>query len=159
MPRARAVVPATFALGLLAVSAGGASEASVSDAVKACIAGEVAGINAHDAVKATACEATDTISMESGRPASVGRDNYIAGLKMAFQHEPTWRLRLIDEIVEVPQSEDLAVYRSTYWQDSTLSGAPATQKVNYIAFLRKQPDGSWRITWSVVSNVEKPHKL
>jgi hypothetical protein len=68
--------------------------------------------------------------MESGRPASVGRDNYMAGLKMAFQHEPTWHLRLIEEVVEVPQSEDMAVYRSTYWQDTSLSGEPATQKVN-----------------------------
>ncbi|HEX3430951.1 MAG TPA: DUF4440 domain-containing protein [Rhizomicrobium sp.] len=159
MPFARPATLSAFVLGLVAASAGAASDANVSDAVKACIAGEIAGINAHDAVTATACEATDTISMESGRPASVGRDDYIAGLKMAFQHEPTWRLRLIDETVEVPQSKDIAVYRSTYWQDSTLSGAPATQKVNYIAFLRKQSDGAWKIAWSVVSNVEKPHKL
>jgi ketosteroid isomerase-like protein len=136
-----------------------ASDKTVADAVKACVAAEIAGINAHDAVKATQCEANDTVSMESGRPASVGRDNYIAGLKMAFQYEPAWRLRLIEEFVEVPKSEDMAVYRSTYYQDSTISGAPATQKVNYVAFFRKQADGSWRITWSVVSNIEKPHKL
>ncbi|HYM36444.1 MAG TPA: DUF4440 domain-containing protein [Steroidobacteraceae bacterium] len=136
-----------------------ASRTSVADAVKACVAKGVAGINAHDPIKATACEANDTISMESGRPASVGRDNYITGLKMAFEHEPTWRLRLIEETVDVPKSEDLAIYRSTYWQDSTISGAPATQKVNYIAFFRKQADGSWKIAWSVVSNIEKPHKL
>lgn len=136
-----------------------ASEKTVADAVKACVAAEIAGINAHDPVKATQCEANDTISMESGRPASVGRDNYIAGLKMAFQYEPAWRLRLIEEAVDVPQSEDMAVYRSTYYQDSTISGAPATQKVNYVAFFRRQTDGSWKIAWSVVSNIEKPHKL
>lgn len=149
-----------FALpaGLLATSAF-AVEQSVSDAVKSCIAQEVAGINAHDAEKATACEANDTISMESGRQASTGRDNYVSGLKMAFQYEPAWHLRLIEETVEVPQSGDMAVYRSTYWQDSTMAGAPATQKVNYIAFFRKQADGSWKIAWSVVSNMEKPHKL
>ena len=47
-----------FALpaGLLATSAF-AAEQSVSDAVKSCIAQEIAGINAHDAEKATACEA------------------------------------------------------------------------------------------------------
>lgn len=69
--------------------------------------------------KATLCEANDTISMESGRPASLGRDNYIRGLKTAFQYEPAWRLRLIEESVEVPHSEDMAVYRSTYWQDAS----------------------------------------
>ena len=136
-----------------------ASPQNVVDAVKACVAAEVAGINAHDAVKATQCEADNTVSMESGRPASVGRDNYIAGLKMAFQYEPAWRLRLIDETVDVPQSEDMAVYRSTYYQDSTISGAAATQRVNYIALFRKQVNGTWKIAWSVVSNIEKPHKL
>jgi ketosteroid isomerase-like protein len=151
------------AVSLFALFAGAglanASEKSVSDAVKACVAGEIAGINAHDAVKATACEVSDTISMESGRPASIGRDNYIAGLKMAFQHEPAWHLRLIEEAVDVPRSGDMAVYRSTYYQDSMISGAPATQKVNFIALLRKQQDGSWKIAWSVVSNIEKPHRL
>jgi ketosteroid isomerase-like protein len=96
--------------------------------------------------------------MESGRPASVGRDKYIAGLKMTFEREPTWRLRLIEEAVDAPRSEDMAVYRSTYFQDSTMGGMPATQKVNYIALFRKQPDSSWKIAWSVVSNIEKPHK-
>jgi ketosteroid isomerase-like protein len=136
-----------------------ASQNSVTEAVKACVAAEVGGINAHDPLRATQCEAADTISMESGRAASVGRENYITGLKMAFQYEPEWHLRLIDEAVDVPQSEDMAVYRSTYYQDSTMSGAPATQKVNYIAFFRRQADGSWKIAWSVVSNIEKPHKL
>jgi hypothetical protein len=72
-----------------------ASEATVIDAVKRCVAQEVAGINAHDPQKAAACEATDTISMQSGRPASIGRDNYVAGLKTAFQQQPAWRLRLL----------------------------------------------------------------
>jgi ketosteroid isomerase-like protein len=53
----------------------------------------------------------------------------------------------------------MAVYRSTYFQDSTIGGVPATQKVNYIALFRKQADGTWKIAWSVVSNIEKPHKL
>lgn len=150
---------AIFALCLAIATPVSAANESVADAVKACVAAEIAGINAHDPVKATQCEADDAVSMESGRPASVGRSNYIAGLKMAFQYEPAWRLRLVEETVDVPQSEDLAVYRSTYYQDSTISGAPATQKVNYIAFFRKQRDGSWKIAWSVVSNIEKPHKL
>jgi len=151
--------PVLLGLCCAVLAPAAAADESVAVAVKACIAAEIAGINAHDALRATQCEAADTISMESGRPASVGRDNYIAGLKMAFRYEPTWRLRLIEETVDVPQSQDLAVYRSTYYQDSTISGAPATQKANYIALFRKQADGSWKIAWSVVSNIEKPHKL
>ncbi len=153
----KSILPALCAGMVVAPSQ--ASEKSVTEAVKACVAQQVAGINAHDAEKATQCEADDTVSMESGRPASTGRANYIAGLKMAFQYEPAWHLRLIEEAVDVPQSEDMAVYRSTYFQDSTIEGAPATQKVNYVALFRKQADGSWKITWSVVSNIEKPHKL
>jgi ketosteroid isomerase-like protein len=123
------------------------------------VAQEIAGINDHDALKATAFEADDTISMESGRPASIGRQAYIAGLQMAFKYEPAWHLRLIEETVDIPHSRDMAVYRSTYFQDSTIGGVPATQKVNYIALFRKQADGTWKIAWSVVSNIEKPHKL
>ncbi len=136
-----------------------APSVSLAERIKGYVADEVAGINAHDPMRATAHEAEDTISMESGRPASVGRQAFIDGLKMGFKYEPTWRLRLIDEHVDVPRSEDIAVYRSTYWQDSTLSGTPATQKVNYIALFKKQQDGRWKLAWSVVSNIERPHKL
>src|SRR5215469_12664821 len=127
--------------------------------IESYVAQEVAGINHHDAVKATEFEADDTISMESGRPASVGRQAYIAGLRMAFKYEPAWHLRLIEETVDIPRSQDMAVYRSTYFQDSTLAGVPATQQVNYIAMFKKQKDGTWKIVWSVVSNIEKPHRL
>jgi|SRR5215469_12130784 len=126
--------------------------------IESYVAQEVAGINHHDALKATAFEADDTISMESGRPASLGRQAYIDGLRAAFKYEPTWHLRLIEEAVDIPRSRDMAVYRSTYFQDSTMAGVPATQKVNYIAMFKKQKDGTWRIVWSVVSNIEKPHK-
>lgn len=143
----------------IAVAPASGSDSAAAAAVKACVAAEIAGINAHDPAKATSCEAEDTISMESGRPPSVGRDDYMAGLRMVFPREPAWHLRLIEEAVDVSQSEDMAAYRSTYYQDSTLAGAPATQKVNYVALLRKQQDGTWKIVWSVVSNIEKPHKL
>jgi ketosteroid isomerase-like protein len=141
------------------LAASPASSVSLAERIRGYVADEVAGINAHDPIAATAHEAEDTLSMESGRPASVGRQAYIDGLKMAFKYEPAWRLRLIDEHVDVPRSQDIAVYRSTYWQDSTLSGTPATQKVNYIALFKKQQDGAWKITWSAVSNIERPHKL
>ncbi len=140
-----------------ALAQGDASD--LAQKIEGYIAEEVAGINRHDAMKATEFEADDTISMESGRPASVGRQAYIDGLRAAFKYEPAWHLRLIEETVDIPRSRDMAVYRSTYFQDSTMGGLPATQKVNYIAMFKKQKDGSWKIVWSVVSNIEKPHKL
>jgi ketosteroid isomerase-like protein len=140
-----------------AFAQGGTSD--LARQIEGYVAQEIAGINAHDAVKATAFEADDTISMESGRPASVGRQAYIEGLKMAFKYAPAWHLRLIEQTVDIPHSREMAVYRSTYFQDSTMAGMPATQKVNYIAMFKKQKDGTWKIVWSVVSNIEKPHKL
>lgn len=140
-----------------AYAQGNASD--LAQQIEGYVAQEIAGINQHDAVKATAFEADDTISMESGRPASVGRRAYMDGLRMAFKYEPAWHLRLIEEAVDIPLSLDMAVYRSTYFQDSTMAGAPATQRVNYIAMFKKQKDGAWKIVWSVVSNIEKPHRL
>ena len=134
------------------------SASQIAATIRADVAEQIAGINAHDAARATAFEAADIISMESGRPASVGRDADMAGIKMAFQREPTWHLSLVDEAVDVARSGDMAVYRSTYNQDSTQSGVPATQRVNYIALFKRQADGTWKIAWSVVSNIEKSHK-
>lgn len=145
--------------GLLGPALAHDASSDLARRIEGYVAQEVAGINDHDAVKATAFEADDTISMESGRPASIGRKAYIEGLSMAFKYEPAWHLRLIEETVDIPRSRDMAVYRSTYFQDSTLGGIPATQKVNYIAMFKKQKGGAWKIAWSVVSNIEKPHKL
>ena len=59
--------------------------------------------------------------------------------------------------MDVPRSQEIAVYRSIYFEDSIMAGMLATQQVNYIAFFRKQPDGSWKIAWSALSKIEKPH--
>ena len=40
-----------------------------------------------------------------------------------------------------------------------MARAHANLKVNYIAFLRKQTDGSWKTIWSIVSNIERPRRL
>ena len=155
-------VGAIFALSTAAFLVPALAQGNASDLarqIEGYVAQEVAGINQHDAVKATAYEADDTISMESGRAASIGRQAYIDGLRAAFQYEPAWHLRLIEETVDIPRSRDMAVYRSTYFQDSTMAGVPATQRVNYIAMFKRQKDGAWKIVWSVVSNIEKPHKL
>jgi ketosteroid isomerase-like protein len=119
----------------------------------------IAGINAHDPVRATMFDAPGIISMESGRPPSVGAEADRQGISMAFRHTPDWRVRLIDETVDVAGSGDMATYRSTYWQDSSNHGQAMTQRVNFIAGFHKQRDGSWKITWSVVCNQERPHPV
>jgi ketosteroid isomerase-like protein len=69
---------------------------------------------------------------------------------MVFKYAPTWHLGMIDETVDVARSGDMAVYRSTYNEDSTRDGVPFTHKVNYIAGFQRDADGMWRVHWSVV---------
>jgi ketosteroid isomerase-like protein len=131
--------------------------ARIADTIRRDVAELIAGINAHDPARATSFDAPDIVSMESGRPPSIGAADDRRGLSMAFQYTPSWHIRLIDETVDVAASGDMAVYRGTYWQDSADHNIPMTQKVNFIAGFRKRPDGSWQITWSVVCNQERPH--
>lgn len=133
-------------------------QVEIAAAIRRDMAELVAGINAHDPVQATAHEAADVISMESGRPSSIGLAADREGLKMAFTHNPDWKVRLIDETVDVARSGDMAVYRSTYWQDSSKDGVPLTQKINVIAGFKRQPDSSWQIGWYIVSAMEPSHK-
>ena len=134
------------------------SKARIAETIRADVAQLIAGINAHDADKATQFDAPDIVSMDAGRPPSVGAAADKEGLGMAFKYAPSWQVRLIDETVDVAEAGDMAIYRSTYFQDSTDNGTPMTQKVNFVACFKKQPDGAWKITWSVVAAQERPHK-
>ena len=126
--------------------------------IKADVAEIVGGINAKDIAKATKFDAPDYLSMESMREPSIGVDADKAGLSMAFKYSPQWHLGLIDETVDVSDSGEMAVYRSTYSEDSVNDGVPMTHKVNYIAGFRHDPDGVWRVHWSVVCAQSRSHK-
>ena len=140
------------------VQAAAVSKTKIAETIKADVAQLIAGINAHDADKATQFDAPDIVSMEAGRPPSIGAAADKEGLGMAFKYAPSWQVRLIDETVDVADAGDMAIYRSTYFQDSADNGTPMTQKVNFVACFRKQSDGAWKITWSVVAAQERPHK-
>jgi ketosteroid isomerase-like protein len=162
MPSAALILSSILAfplLGAMPANAVPGSTTQIASTIRRDVAELVAGINAHDPVRATSFDAPDIVSMESGRPPSLGAAADRQGLAMTFQHVPSWHVRLIDETVDVAGSGDMAVYRGTYWQDSTDNGVPMTQKLNLIAGFREQHDGSWQITWSVVCNQERPHPL
>jgi ketosteroid isomerase-like protein len=135
-----------------------AGKSGVASLIKTEVADEIAGINAHDATKAVAHEAQDTIAMESGRPPIVGKAVYEEGLATVFKHEPEWRLRMVEESVDVAKAGDMAIYRSTYDEDSARDGVPYTHRGNYVAGFKRDPDGKWRIHWSVVSWQGSSHK-
>ena len=139
------------------VTVSAAERATIAETIKADIAQVVAGINAHDPIKATAYDAPDVISMECGRPSSVGLEADREGLKMGFAHEPYWKISLIDEAVEVASSGDLAVYRGTYNEENRHGDVPMTHEVNFIAEFKRQNDKSWKIAWYIVSEMERSH--
>lgn len=152
-------------LSLPVLLAGCATERAVSDRMTAAetikhqVAEIVAGINAHDVDRATQFDAPDIVSMESMRAPSVGLAAEREGLAMAFKYAPSWHLQLIDETVEVASAGDMAIYRSTYHENSIDHDVPMTHKVNFIAELRRQPDKPWQIIWSVVCAQQRSHSL
>jgi hypothetical protein len=83
--------------------------AVIAETIKTDVAQLVAGINAHDAVKTTAYDAPNVISIECGSPSTIGVEADREGFKMGFAHDPLWRVSLIDETVDVASSGDLAV--------------------------------------------------
>jgi ketosteroid isomerase-like protein len=132
-------------------SAPAAAQGAIASRIKADVAEIVAGINTKDIDKATKFDAPDLVSMESGREPSVGIKADHDGLSMSFKYSPSWHLTLIDESVDVARSGDMAIYRGTYAEDSLHDGVPFTHKGNYVAGFRRDPDGMWRVHWSVIA--------
>jgi ketosteroid isomerase-like protein len=131
--------------------------AAIAETIKTDVAQLVAGLNAHDAAKTTAYDGPDIISMECGSPSTIGVKADREGFKTGFDHDPLWRVSLIDETVDVASSGDLAVYRGTYNEDNSRAGVLMTHKTDFIAEFKRQEDRSWRIVWYSVSNMERSH--
>ena len=132
-------------------SAPAASQAAIASVIKADVAEMVAGINAKNIDQATKFDAPDLVSMESGREPSVGAKADHDGLAMTFKYAPNWHLKLVDETVDVATAGDMAIYRGAYDEDSLRDGVPFTHRGNYVAGFRRDPDGMWRVHWSVVA--------
>lgn len=135
-----------------------AGGAAIAAQIKADVALMIEGINSKDIDKATKFDAPDLVSMESGRIPSVGAKADYDGLSMVFRYVPSWHLSMLDETVDVAASGDMAVYRSTYREDSLHDGVPFTHDGNYLAGFKHDPDGMWRVHWSVVSWQSPSHK-
>ena len=134
-----------------------ASRSAIAETITADVAQLVAGLNAHDVVKTTAYDAPDIVSMECGSPSTVGVNADREGFKMGFDHDALWKVSLIDETVDVASGGDLAIYRGTYHEDNSRAGVLMTHRTNFIAEFKRQSDGSWKIVWYSVSNMEPSH--
>ena len=138
-------------------SAMSVDKAAIAQTIKSDVAQLVAGLNAHDADKTTAYDAPDIISIECGSPPAVGIEADRDGFKTGFAHDPLWKVSLINETVDVANSGDMAVYRGAYHEDHGREGVLMTHKTNFIAEFNRQRDGSWKIAWYSVINMEQSH--
>lgn len=135
-----------------------ADTSKIADAIKADQAQLVADFNNHDADKAASHDAADIVAMGHGFPNVTGQAADLAASKKGFADDPTQHVTTDAGSVDVAASGDMAVYRSTY----TFTGVnPKTKQAmkesgNYLAGYKKQPDGSWKIAWSVVSDTPPP---
>ena len=135
------------------------SKADIAAMIKADAAEIVAGINAHDADRTTKFDAPDVIGMEAFNAPIMGANADKDGFAAAFKESPSWRVGMIEETVDVAEAGDMAVYRSTYHEDSTTAdGTPMTHKVSFLAGFRHDADGAWRMHWYVVCAQERSHK-
>ena len=153
----------TFLVGVMLVGMGhsqaatSVDTAAIAKTIKANVAALVAGINAHDVDKATAFDGPNLIFMECGSPATIGSKADRDGFRTHFAQDPSWRVSLIGESVDVARSGELAIYRGVYSEESRRTGVLMTHKTNFIAEFKRQSDGSWKMDWEVVSNMGKPH--
>jgi ketosteroid isomerase-like protein len=149
-----------FACAVVGVASSTAAEranpATVAETIKRYVAEIVAGLNAHDVVKATAYDAPDIVSMECGGSPVAGADADREGFKSMFAHDAAWRASLIDENVDVARSGDLAVYRGSYYEHSSHAGVPMIHKAILLAEFKRK-GGRWWMAWYSVSNTEASH--
>jgi hypothetical protein len=93
----------------------------------------------------------------AGSPPAVGIEADRDGFKTGFAHDPLWRVSLINEMVDVASSGEMAVYRGAYNEDHGRAGVLVTHKTNFIAEFKRQSNQSWKMVWYSVSNMEQSH--
>jgi ketosteroid isomerase-like protein len=154
--RLAAVMAALLAGSLSACNSAGPAKPAVdtskiADAVKADANQLATDFNSHDAAKAVSHDAPDVVVMFHGTPNGVGPAADLAATTQLFKDNPDAKFTLTNETVDVAASGDLAVVRSTYTYEFTdpKTKKPATETGNFIMGYRPQPDGSWKIAWSI----------
>jgi uncharacterized protein (TIGR02246 family) len=135
-----------------------ADAGKIADAIKADAAQRIADINAHDAAKVAAHDAPDGVLMFHGQPNAAGVPAIEASFVQRFANTPDIQVTLSDPTVDVAASGDLAVFHSTTVTTSTdpATKAQVTTTNNSLSGYKPQADGTWKIEWSVVSDVGPP---
>jgi len=127
--------------------------AAVATMVKANVNDVVGAFNDRNAEKATSYDAPDYVSMMHGTANLVGKDADLAA-NTALVADPNLKLSVSNESVDVAEAGDMATYRATYSYTFTdpKTKAPATEVGNWLIGFKKQPDGTLKMAWGVVSD-------
>jgi len=129
--------------------------AKIAEAIKADEVQLTADFNAHDVARIVSHDAPGIVQIFHGAPNYVGVDGDAENNKAFFKANPDTKFSDSGGTVDVAASGDMAVYRSTYTLTLTdpKKQKPATETGNYLAGYKLQPDGSWKMTWSVLSDL------
>jgi ketosteroid isomerase-like protein len=148
---------ATLALGLLLSGTLAAhpavDKAKVAEAIKADVHLLVAQFNARDVEKAVAHDTPNYVGMFHGMPNVNGAAEDMAVTKQQVS-DPAANVAVSNEKVDVADSGEMAVYRATYAYRYTdpATKQPTTEHGNWLMGYQKQADGSWKLTWGVISD-------
>jgi uncharacterized protein (TIGR02246 family) len=149
-------------LGLLSVTGWGQSppadnrEADARALREGEAAAFIADWSGKDAGRIAAHYTDDANLMVPGDPTVTGKDAIARTMKNVVA-DPNWSLALQAVQVEVSRGGDLGYLRGTY---SLTTTDPATKKLvpekgRFVAILRKEPDGSWRVIQDM-NNADAP---
>ena len=130
-----------------------ADAAKITETVNADVATMVKALNSHDAEKAVSFDTPDYVGMFHGLPNVVGPAADLALTKQQIA-DPATKVEVSGEDVSVAAAGDRALWQANYAYSFTdpATKHPKTEHGNWLLGFRKQPDGSWKIKWSVVSD-------
>lgn len=147
------VLSASTLAGCVKPAAPAVDKAKISVAIKNDVADLVEALNAKDTDKAVAHDAPGVVGMFHGAPNYVGAEADAKFTKETMADPLAW-ITLGNETIDVSNAGDMAIFRTTYIFRLT---DPKTKKEgkeagNWLIGYAKQADGSWKITWNVVSD-------
>jgi ketosteroid isomerase-like protein len=131
-------------------------KSAVTVAIKNDVRDLVSALNAKDVDKAVSHDGPNYVFMFHGAPNTVGADQDKTTTKDVVA-DPLFWVTLGNESVDVADSGEMAVYRTSYqYRHTGASKKEAKELGNWVMGYKKQPDGAWKIEWSVISDTSEP---
>jgi uncharacterized protein (TIGR02246 family) len=132
-------------------AAGAPAPADGAAAIKTLLAAHIAALAAGDPAAFSAAFADSAVMMPPDRAAMKGKEAIRWGLRLAFAQ---FSAKINGESVEVEVAGDWAFARRTYMLTLTAKtgGEQMELTANWLDVLKRQPDGSWKIHFEMVTS-------